>query len=79
MPQILVINVKYVLPLDYFEIDEIEVFVEITPSTFNIANVPRGLSCVHWQQMGRVRKHPVHQLQDAWSVLTGDWSSIVYS
>ena len=25
--------------LDHFEIDEIEVFVDITPSTFNIANV----------------------------------------
>ena len=47
--------------MNYFEIDEIEVFVDITPSTFNIANVSRGLSGVHWQQtilMGIVRKHP---------------------
>ena len=50
--------------LDHFEIDEIEVFVHITQSTFNIANVSLGsfgLSGIHWQQtllMGLVRKRP---------------------
>ena len=38
------------LSLDQFEIDKIEVFVDITPSTFNIGNVSRGLSGVHRQQ-----------------------------
>ena len=32
------------------EIDEIEVFVDITSPTFNIANLSRGLSGLHWQQ-----------------------------
>ena len=36
--------------MDHFEIDEIEVFVDITLSTFNIANVSLGLSGVHCQQ-----------------------------
>ena len=35
--------------LAHFEIDEIDVFVDITPSTFNIANVSGRLSGVHWQ------------------------------
>ena len=48
---------KYVLIFWSFCIDEIEVFVDITPSTFNIANVSRRLSAIHWQQtllMGRI-------------------------
>ena len=48
--------------MDHFEIDEIELFVDITLSTFGIANVSQGLSGVHWQQtlyMGLVRKHPI--------------------
>ena len=36
--------------LDHFKIDEIELFVDITESTFNIANVSRGLYDVHVQQ-----------------------------
>ena len=36
--------------LDHFKIDEIEVYVNNTLSTFNIANVLRRLSGVHWQQ-----------------------------
>ena len=54
--------------LDHFEIDEIKTFVDITPSTFNIVNVSRGLSGFHWQQtllMGLVRKHTVF-LKCAW-------------
>ena len=35
--------------LDHVEIDEIEVFVDITPSTFNIANVSHELSGILWQ------------------------------
>ena len=49
--------------LDHFEMDEIKVFVDITLSTFNFANVSRGLYGVHWQQtlqMDHVRKHPIH-------------------
>ena len=49
---------------DHFEIDEIEVFLDITPSNFNNANVSRGLSGVLGQQpllMGLVRKHPVRR------------------
>ena len=34
------IIVKYV-SLDYFEIDEIDVFIHITHSTFSITNEPR--------------------------------------
>ena len=59
----LMITVKYVLlSLDHFEMDEAEVFADITLSTFNIAYVSPGLSVVHWQQvllMGLVHKHPV--------------------
>ena len=50
MPQMLMITVKYIIIVDHFEIDEIEVFVDITPSTIIIANMSRGLSGVHWQQ-----------------------------
>ena len=46
MPEVLIFTVKYVLTLDHFEIDEIEVFFDITVPTFNIANVSRGLSGV---------------------------------
>ena len=63
MPQMLMISVKYVLISNHFKIDEIEVFVDITSSPFNIATVSRGLSVVHWQStllMGLVRKHPIH-------------------
>ena len=33
--------------LDHLEIDEIEVFIYISSSTFYVANVLRGLSDVH--------------------------------
>ena len=46
----LMITVKYVLIVGLFEIDEIEVYVDNTLSTFNIANVLCGLSGIHWQQ-----------------------------
>ena len=49
--------------LDQFEIYEIKVFVDISLSTFNFANVCLGLSIVHWQQtqqMDHVRKHPIY-------------------
>ena len=36
--------------LDSFEMDEIQVFIDITLSTFHFANVSHGLSGVHWQQ-----------------------------
>ena len=36
--------------LNHFEIDEIKVFIDMTLSTFNFANVSNGLSGVHWQQ-----------------------------
>ena len=36
--------------LDNFEIDEIKVYVDITLSTFNFADVSQGLSDGHWQQ-----------------------------
>ena len=39
--------------LDHFEMDEIKVFIDITLSTFNFANVSQGLSGVHWQQILR--------------------------
>ena len=39
MPQMLMVTVKYVLIVCHFEIDEIEVFVDIAPSTFDIDNV----------------------------------------
>ena len=35
--------------LDNFEIDDIEVFIDIAISTFTIATVSRGLSGVHGQ------------------------------
>ena len=49
--------------LEYFEIDEIKVFVDIIPSTFNFANVSHWLSGVHWQQallVDHIRKHPIY-------------------
>ena len=36
--------------LDHLEINEIKVFVDITLSTLNFANVPHRLSGVHLQQ-----------------------------
>ena len=50
MPQMLMITVKCALMVGHFEIDEIEVFVDITPSTINNAKVSSGLSGVYWQQ-----------------------------
>ena len=44
----LMIAVKY-----FFEIHEIEVFVDITPSTFNVSNMSSGLSGVQWQKPDR--------------------------
>ena len=46
----LMITVKCALMVGHFEIDEIEVFVDITPSTINNAKVSSGLSGVYWQQ-----------------------------
>ena len=46
----LMITVKLFSSLDHFEIDEIEVFVDFTLSSFNIANMSLGLSGVHRQQ-----------------------------
>ena len=43
----LMITVKNVSSVDHLEIYDIRVFVDITPSAFNIANVSRGLSGVH--------------------------------
>ena len=37
--------------MDSFQIDEIEVVVDITLFTFNFANVLSKLSVVHWQQI----------------------------
>ena len=34
---------------NHFEINEIKVFVDITLSTFNFANVSHGLSGIQWQ------------------------------
>ena len=48
MPQMLMITLKYLLIVGSL-IDGIEVLVDITPSTFNIAYVLRGLSGVHWK------------------------------
>ena len=50
MPQMLMIMQNRWQLLDKFEIDEIEVFVDITLYTFNFANVSRGLSSFHGQQ-----------------------------
>ena len=44
------ITVKYVLIVESLEIDDIEVFIDITVSTFTFANVSHGLSGVRWQQ-----------------------------
>ena len=46
----LMITVKHVESLDHFKTDEINVFVDISLSTFNFANVSYGLSGVQWQQ-----------------------------
>ena len=46
----------------HFEMDEIGVFLDITLSTFSIANVSRWLSEVHRQQtlfMSLIHKHPI--------------------
>ena len=50
MPLMFMITVKRVQSSDHFDIDDIKVFVDITPSIFNIANMSHGLSGVHWQQ-----------------------------
>ena len=51
MPQILIITVKYVLIVDHYELYEIKVFVDITISIFNIANMLLGLSGIHCQKV----------------------------
>ena len=64
MPQMLMITVKYVLIVPHFVIDEIELFIDITSSTFNISIISSGLSGIHWQQtplMGLVRKHHIDE------------------
>ena len=58
--------------LDNFEIAEIKLFVDITLSTFNFANVSRCLSVVHWQQtlkMDHVGKHPIHHDQTSAAII----------
>ena len=35
-------TVKYILSIDHFEIEEIEVFVYISPSNFNNLHTPSG-------------------------------------
>ena len=50
MPQMSMVDVKYVKSLDHLKIDEIVVFVDFTHRTFNIANASRWFSGVHWQQ-----------------------------
>ena len=64
MAQMLMITVKYWFKsLNHFELDQLKVFVDITQSAFNFANVSHGSSGVHWQhtlQMDHVRKHPIY-------------------
>ena len=47
----------------HFEIDKIEVFVDIALATYNFANEWRGLSGFHWQQtlfVLQFRKAAIH-------------------
>ena len=52
MPQMLIITVKYasILLLDHFEIDKIEVFVDMPLFNMNNGHTPSGFSGGHWKR-----------------------------
>ena len=49
MPEMVIFIVKCVLSLDHFDIDEIEVFDDISVSNFDKPHTQRGLSGGDWQ------------------------------
>ena len=54
MTEILMITLKYFEWLNHFEIEEIQVFVDIILSTFNFTNVSHGLSGAHFNKPSTV-------------------------
>ena len=59
----LMITVNLVLMVLSFEIYKIELFVDITLSAINFANVSLGLSGIHWEQtfIGVARPEAVYR------------------